>query len=235
MYGIDGYSSTIANSYTGNYIVEVDTWNEYPNTIFSNSLPDKSNWYPPVEGLLEGDSFHTIPGSPAGPFGHTGDSLAANGLAPYAQRGQWTVLNAHLGGESSAVFALDKRGYVSGNIYGFTYSDQLRTQSWIRAQASAVSGNVTFNTWSWDSHFEMYLDPGQYIFSVIAWTPSGNEAYNTIQTSLNVSPGQTGTGLEFKLQQSNIPIPEFTQVAFVSFSALAASAYVLKRRLRHEG
>jgi len=32
------------------------------------------------------------------------------------------------------------------------------------------------------------------------------------------------------LEQSNIPVPEFSGVAVVAFSALAASVYLLKRR-----
>jgi hypothetical protein len=235
VYGIDGFSSTIPNAYSGSWSVEVDTWNEYPKPtlvdINSDELaPPVTNWYPPAEGLLEGDSFHTIPGHPAGPFGYTGDTLAANGLGPYAQRSVWTIPNTHLGSETSAVFELDKRGFISGNIFGFTWSDELRTQSWITVQAASAAGNMSFTQWSWDAHYDMYLDPGAYSFTIAAWTPSGSEGYNTVSSSINISPGQSTAGVTFQLERSNIPVPEFTGLAVVAFSALAASVYLLRRK-----
>ena len=235
--GLPGSSATIPEGvpvgYSGSYTVEVDTWNEYPTPTFDeDGFANPTNWYPPVEGLLEGDSFHTIPGHPAGPFGYVGDSLAANGLGPYAQRGVWTIPNAHLGSEISAVFELDKRGYISGNVYGFTWSDELRPQSWVTVEAVSAAGDLTFTQWSWDSHFQMYLDAGGYTLNVISWTPTGNQGYNTISSSISISTGQAASGLTFQMERSNIPIPEFSGLAIVAFSALAGSLYVLRRRRR---
>jgi hypothetical protein len=212
----------------------VDTWNLYPTPTFDqDGVPLTTNWYPPVEGLLEGNSFHTIPGSTAGPFGYTGDSLAANGLGPYAQQGVWTVPNAHLGAEASVINELDKRGFTSGNVYGFTWNDELRTQSWTTIQAASASGNKTFTQWSWDAHYDMYLDPGSYNFKVIAWSPSAQaNAYNTLSSTINISAGQSVSGITFQMERSNIPVPEFSGLAIVAFSALAASLYLLRRRRR---
>ncbi len=191
--------------------------------------PDVRNWYPPVAGLLEGDSFHTIPGASPDVFGYTGNSLAENGLGPYAQRMVWEVPNGHLGSEVSVVYELDKRGFISGNIYGFTWSDEIRPQSWVTVVAAAATGNQTFTTWSYDAHFDMYLDPGQYELSVIAWSPAG-QGYTVVKSSLTVSEGQSSSGITFQLERSNIPIPEFSGLAIVAFSALAASVYLLRRK-----
>jgi hypothetical protein len=245
-YGIPGSSSTIPEgipvSYSGKYYVEVDTWNEYPapsfggdfTPPFTSALADPRNWYPPVEGLLEGDSFHTIPGASPDVFGFSGNSLAANGLGPYAQRMVWEVPNGHLGSEVSVVYELDKRGFISGNIYGFTWSDELRTISWATVVALAADG-TEFKTWSWDSYFGTYLDaaPGgtTYTLSVIAWTPDG-QAYTVVSTPYTVSFGQSTTGIVFQLESSNIPIPEFSGLAIVFASALAASLYLLRRKRR---
>jgi len=242
-YGIPGSSSTIPEgvpvSYSGKYYVEVDTWNEYPAPSFGGNFvppfpgptPDLRNWYPPVEGLLQGDSFHTIPGASPDVFGFTGNSLAANGLGPYAQRMVWEVPNGHLGSEVSVVYELDKRGFISGNIYGFTWSDELRTQSWVTVVASAAAGNLTFNSWSWDAHYDMYLDAGQYELAVIAWSPAG-QGYTIVKVPVSISTGQSTTGVTFQLERSNIPIPEFSGLAIVAFSALAASLYLLRRKRR---
>jgi len=231
LYGIDGFSSTIPSSYSGGWTAEVDTVNLYPKPQFAaNGFPLATNWFPAAEGLLEGDSFHTIPGSPAGPFGYTTDTLSANGLGPYAQRQVWSIPNAHLGAEASAIYELDKRGYISGNVYGFTWANDFRTQSWNTIQFASATGNQTFSTWTRDGFYDAYLDAGQYNMQVIAWTPSGNQGFTTVSQSLTISSGQSSSGVSFQLERSNIPVPEFTSIAVVAFSALAASLYVLRRR-----
>jgi len=231
LYGIDGFSTTIPSSYSGGWTAEVDTVNLYPKNNFgADGFPLQSNWFPAAEGLLEGDSFHTIPGSPAGPFGYSGDSLAANGLGPYAQRQVWSIPNAHLGAEASAIYELDKRGYISGNVYGFTWANDFRTESWDTIQFASATGNQTFSTWTRDGFYDAYLDAGQYNMQVIAWTPSGNQGFTTVSQSLTISSGQSSSGVSFQLERSNIPVPEFTSIAVVAFSALAASLYVLRRR-----
>jgi len=250
-YGIPGFSSTLAGSYTGSYSVEVDFWNLYPNATFTSQytqnfppglwttpnvfvnphgMADPTNWFPPVEGLLQGDSFHTIPGHSAGPFGYAGDSLAANGLGPYAQRAPWIIPNAHLGAEASAIFEVDKRGFISGNVYGFNFANELRPESWATISFAAAAGNLTFTSWTWDSFYGQYLDPGGYTANVFLWTPSGNQGYNTVSSSVNISSGQSTSGVTFQLERSNIPVPEFTSLAIIAFSALAASVYLLRRR-----
>ena len=211
-YGIDGFSQN--RGYPGAWTVEVDTWNEYPTPTFpKNQAPPESNWYPPVEGLLEGDSYNTVPGSVAGLFGFTGKGLylggapSSNGLGPYSQKSTWTILPAPLGSEVSAVFALDKRGYISGNIYGFTPHDELRTESWVTVEAIPNNGSLAFTQWSWDGHFEMYLDPGQYTLRAITWT-TANQGYGTVMFSVFVSGGETSNTIVLYLQESNMPLPE---------------------------
>ena len=232
-YGIDGFSSTFLNSYSGTWTIEVDTWNEYPKPNFQTRprlSPPISNWYPPVEGLLEGESFHLIPGHPADPFGYTGSSLAPNGLGPYYQRSLWAVPNAHLGAETSVVNELDKRGHITGHVYAYVRGGELRTQSWLIVQAS--SENLTFTTRTWDSIYDMYLPAGDYDLIVYAWTPESNIGYYTISSPIHISDGQSTTGITFELKQSGILIPEFKTVTLVYFSALAASIYLLRRRRR---
>jgi len=245
-YGIPGSSSTIPEgvpvSYSGKYYAEVDTWNEYPAPSFSGDFTppfdyatpsaDLRNWYPPVEGLLEGDSFHTIPGASPDVFGFTGNFLAANGLGPYAQRMVWEIPNGHLGSEVSVVYELDKRGFVSGNIYGFTWSDELRTVSWANVVFTSATGNLTFASgYSWDAFYGVYLDAGQYEATVIAWSPDG-QGYTVVKVPITISSGQSTTGNTYTLERSNIPIPEFSGLAVVAFSALAASLYLLRRKRR---
>jgi hypothetical protein len=234
-YGIDGFSSTTSNAYSGSWTVEVDTWNDYPTPIFQTRpklSPPASNWYPPVEGLLQGESYHVIRGHAAGPFGLVGSSLAANGLGPYGQSVTWTVPNARLGSETSVIFELDRRGRANGNLYGFVYEGELRTLSWVTLEAASTSETLNFTQWSWDSWFDMYLPPGDYTLSIIAWTRNGNQGYTTITTSIHVSAGQTTTNLTYQMQESKILIPEFNIPLLVLLSALAAAKSLARRKRR---
>ncbi len=128
-YGIIGSSPD--GGYGGPWYVEVDCWNEYPKLQAGIGMaPAVSSWYPPVEGLLQGDSFHIIPGNRAGIFGFTGTSLQLNGLGLYAQGGVWVLPNAMLGAGVSGEFALGARGYNNGVADWFTYSsEQIQNQS----------------------------------------------------------------------------------------------------------
>ncbi len=236
--GINGSSGTIINSYQGGWTVEVDTWNEYPAPKFDQStgMPLSTNWYPPappnIEGILEGDSFHTIPGSSEGPYGYVKDRLAKNGFGPYGQQGVWAIPNAPMDSETSAIYELDKRGYLSGSILGFIWSNELRTQSWVTIQASLTQGGPAYTHWSWDAMFDMYLPAGQYALSVITWTPNGNQGYRTVNSTISVSDGQSANGVLFQLERSNIPIPEFPAVGTIAILAAIAETILLHRGQR---
>jgi hypothetical protein len=198
-----------------------------------------NNFYPPVPGLLQGESFHTIPGHPASIYGYTGSSLAANHLGPYEQTMVWRVPNAHLGGEVSVAFELDQRGYLAGRLDAFTWSGELRTFSWALI-AITGAGGFKANQYTWDGQYEMFLggqradtkNTGNYNMTITTWTPSG-EGYKALRFVVHVSDGQSVSAGQFgPLERSNIAIPEFSGLAVVVFSALAASMYLLRRRRR---
>jgi len=191
-YGIYG-STTGPNKLDSSFTVEVDCWNEYPAPSFpKGTAPPQTNWYPPVQGLLQGDSFHTISNDPYLPFGFTGDTLSSNGLGPYFQGQTWKLSAAPAGGETSSIFKLDKRGYIEGSILGFTVDNQLRSISWAGVEADTKNYNVT--QYSWDGYYEMYLDPGSYNISV------GTAAYSNIKTNASIAPGQSSMGFDFQLE-----------------------------------
>ncbi len=233
MYGIDGYPN-----YQGEWTIEVDFTPLYPSPRFDCTgagslgagLPCANNWWP-VEGLLTGDSFHVIPG--AG-FGKTGDSLAGNHLGPFTQRAIWRVPNAHLAAEASVIFEVDKLGFISGQVFGFTWSDELRTQSWTVLQAVSADGKQTFNIYSFDSLYSMYLPAGTWKFTVYTWSPSKNQGFKTITNTVVISNGQITFGVNYYLERSNIPIPEFTTTALLAFAALLSSMYIVRKHAKRK-
>jgi len=72
----------------------------------------------------------------------------------------------------------------------------------------------------------MYLPGGSYSLTIA----SPGIASQTL--SVAVTGGESGTAGNVYMQQSNIPVPEFSGIAVIAFAALAASLYVLQRRRR---
>jgi hypothetical protein len=240
--GIDG-----SPNYNGGYSVEVDfvPWYNWLTDyyVFATGLPDNVGntydyahiYYPPPSGLLLGESFHTVPGHPKNAFGWTevgalssdflGHSMAPNHLGPYAQRGMWTLPNAHLSGGASGIWEVDLRGYLAGTVVGFTWSGEFRTQSWATVSILGAD-NYTYLSYPSDGFYEFFAAPGSYKMTISAL------GYTAQSFPIVVSSGQSTVGGNVFLQESQIPIPEFSGLAVVAFSALAASLYLLRRRRR---
>ena len=235
--------------YTGGWTAELDFVPWYANNTnaqepLSGGLQTPSGadgvsgqfpqYYPPVQGLLMGESYHIIPGTTAtsgisftednalGPnfVGHT---MAPNHLGPYSQQGVWQIANAHLSGEASAIFEVDLNGLIAGNALAFTWSNEFRPLSWGLVNVVGANG-ASWNFYTYDGYYEMFLTPGTYQFTITS------PGYTSQSFSVAVSPGQAGVGQNLYLEQSNIPVPEFSGIAVVAFSALAASLYLLRRR-----
>ena len=192
-------------------------------------------YYPPVNGLLMGESYHIIPGTTATSgisltedmalsSTFLGHSMAANHLGPYSQEGVWQIAGTHNSGEASAIFEVDLNGFVTGNVLAFTWSNEFRTLSWGTISVTGAPSGATWNFYTWDGVYEAFLPTGNYKFTI------AEPGYAPQTWSVSISPGETGTGQNVYLEQSNIPVPEFSGVAVVAFSALAASVYLLKRR-----
>jgi len=227
-----------APDYTGSWTVETDFVNWYANN--TGIVPQ---YYPPVIGLLQGESFHIIPGTTATSgvsltedgaensafLGLAAPGMERNHLGPYEQQGVWQLSNAHLSGETSGVFELDLAGYVSGSAWAFTWSNEFRPLSWASVTMASADGKWTFHQYTSDGIYEGYLAPGSYSLTIAA------PGIASQSWSIVVTAGQSsgvGNGQQLYLEQSNIPVPEFSGIAIVAFSALAASLYLLRRRRR---
>jgi hypothetical protein len=234
-----------APDYKGGWTAEIDFVNWYVNNTISTYIPTGgtqqygSQYYPPVVGLLMGESYHVIPGTTAKsgisltedyvlsavPRGR-GHTLAPNHLGPYSQEGVWQISNAPNSGEASAIYEVDVNGLVSGNALAFTWSNELRPLSWGLVNVVPASGMGSWNFYTYDGQYQAYLAPGRYKFT-ISMPGIASQTF-----AVSVSSGQTGTGYNMYLEESNIPVPEFSIIAIPTFSALAAAVYVLRRRRR---
>ncbi len=249
--GIAGYPD-----YQGGWTAEVDFVPWYANStscrplltdiapVFDISDPfalcnifrshANGNYYPPVDGLLLGESYHIIPGTTAtsgisltedAALSSTflGHSMAFNHLGPYSQVGVWQISGTHLSGEASGIFEVDLNGFISGTALAFTWANDFRPLSWASVSVTGASG-ATWNYYTSDGQYGMYLIPGSYSLTIA----SPGIASQTL--SVAVTGGEVSTAGNVYMQQSNIPVPEFTGLAVAAFAALAASVYLLRRR-----
>jgi len=171
-------------------------------------------------GILTGELYYTADMKP----------VYTNHLGPYELRYDVVVPGTHLGGESSLVFELDRRGLITGTVYGYTYCDDWRTTAWTMVLFTAADGTV-FTHYTFDGWFGAWLNAGPYTASVVFWTPTKGEGYKVQTMPYHVSDGAFGR-FNIYLEQSGVPIPEFPVSTIVLASALAASLFILRRRRR---
>lgn len=219
-------------NYQGGWTAEIDFVNWY-----AANAGTKSNYYPPVGGLLMGESYHIIPGSPSRSGISLTEDAALNGtylghgmienhIGPYSQRGVWQILSAPLSGGASANFEVDLNGLASGNVLGFTWSSEFRPLSWETITAARATGRGAWNLSIYDGFYEGYLMPGAYKFTMRA---AGFVPQTWPGT---VSAGMNQRGQNLYLEQSNIPVPEFSRVGIVTLSALGTLLYLFRRKPR---
>jgi hypothetical protein len=190
-------------AYSGDWLVMVDIVNWYPSA---------TTYYPPVPGLLQGESPYFYP---------------YNHLGPYQQKPYTTIPNVAQGGEGSVEFELDRRGYLQGTVLGMNWATGVRTMSWATIQLT--SGSTQYYWYTWDGWFDGYLDPGQYHAAVVEWTNRG-EGHKTASYELTVNEGQSNAAMSFTLDESGIPIPELPAILPVLLLALVVSIAVLSSR-----
>jgi len=217
-YGIDGYPNYKGAWKIQVHVVPIPTqppWYQYSS--FSNYI----GYYGPGQyGFLMGELTYTADMKP----------VYINHLGPYELRYDVVVPGTHLGGESSLVFELDRRGLITGTVYGYTYCDDWRTAAWTTVLFTAADGTV-FTHYTFDGWFGAWLNAGPYTASVVFWTPTKGEGYKVQTMPYHVSDGAMGT-FNIYLEQSGVPIPEFPVSTIVLAFGLAASLAILRRRRR---
>jgi len=246
--GIAGYPD-----YQGGWTAEVDFVPWYNNNTYamessSGGLQSKSasnafgQYYTPVQGLLLGESYHIIPGTTASSeISLTEDralslprcrlcgpdhSVVFNHLGPYSQGGVWQISGTHLSGEASGIFEVDLNGFISGTALAFTWVNDFRPLSWATVSVTGANGAV-WNYYTYDGAYGMYLPGGSYSLTI----SSPSIASQTLTVA--VTGGESSTAGNVYMQQSNIPVPEFSVISIIVFSALGASAYLLRRKSAH--
>jgi len=115
-------------------------------------------------------------------------------------------------------------GYVSGYVYGYNMWDELIPLDWVQVNATSDQYG-TFSAYTAGGGFyDMFLPTGTFMLSV---EEPGFKAYNM---SIAVSDGASLNGINFYLERSNVPIPEFpTQIISLMVIIAIAAALIARR------
>jgi len=132
------------------------------------------------------------------------------------------VASAHISPEQTSYGG---GGLIRGNVYGFNMYDQLIPIEWAPVTASGRYNFVSYT--GAGGKYEMFVPVGIYNVTVVS---PGYKAYSM---SITVADGSS-SAINFYLEQSGVPIPEFQPDAFsiVLFVALA-SVLLAKRATTH--
>ncbi len=113
-------------------------------------------------------------------------------------------------------------GYLHGWVYGFNYDNYLLPISW--ANVTATDGPSVFHAASdVNGGYEMFIPVGNYNVTV---TEPGYVSYST---SVSVSGGSSSV-INFYLEESHVPIPEFQSQLVSVVLALSLIAVLLRKK-----
>lgn len=112
---------------------------------------------------------------------------------------------------------------IRGTVLGFNMYDQLEPIAWASISASSAQRNFVAYT-SAGGFYEMFVPVGTYNVTVI------EPGYKAYSNTVSVSDGST-TSINFILEQSHVPIPEYPPNGALVVMVLAlAAALVVRRR-----
>jgi hypothetical protein len=196
-WGIDGYP---------NY---VDDWTVIVSTSYQIRDSFGDIFYPPPPGIM---------------MGMWGDS-AVGKWGPYEMRSEVVIPNVHLGGEASVIFEMDQRALLTGQIAGFTWSNELRPVSWANVMISGAEGELTI--YSLDGVYELYAPRGDYDLTIESY--SGDSGFYSQTVGVTVPDGGAVTYNFLNMERSGVAIPEFSTALIAIVTALGASVFVFRK------
>jgi len=113
-------------------------------------------------------------------------------------------------------------GMISGSVYGFNMWDELEPIAW--ASVYANNGRNTFVAYSsGGGYYEMYVPQGFYNVTVV------QPGYISYSSTVSVAAGSAST-INFYLEESHVPVPEFPSGMAGVLAVLALAAVLLATR-----
>ncbi|MEM2896326.1 MAG: carboxypeptidase regulatory-like domain-containing protein [Candidatus Bathyarchaeia archaeon] len=115
-------------------------------------------------------------------------------------------------------------GLVYGRVLGFDMHESLKPISWAKVEALRGGSLIEVAYSSENGHYEMYLPNGDYILK------ASSEGYETKSMNVTVSEGSSSY-IEFKLEPTNTPIPEFSNFFYALILSLGVAFLLSKKRI----
>jgi hypothetical protein len=115
---------------------------------------------------------------------------------------------------------------IQGTVYWYDQFGNLRPLPWAQVIAAGNGGEPTVASTTTDGTYIMWVMPGTYNV-----TASLDPGYTPVSQMVTVSPGGVAA-VDFQLQQSGKPIPEYPSIVQPIMLGVAtlAAALILRRR-----
>ena len=116
---------------------------------------------------------------------------------------------------------------IRGTIYWYDQYGNLHPFSWVQVTATSADGGVTTTSSTVDGTYVMYVAPGTYDV-----TASSEPAFISQSKTVTVTPGGMAGGVDFQLESSGKPIPEYPSIAqpvLLLMATLAAAVFIRRR------
>jgi hypothetical protein len=134
-------------------------------------------------------------------------------------------------GISTVVFEMDLLGRISGFAYTRNYMGDFRAGSWLTSTIEGAS--ATYRSYTYDGIYWAYIQPETYLNTMALIPPGTGAGYIEQSKTAVVTWGGQTDGLDFYLEESGIPIPEFPLVGMLAaISAIGAAILLLRRQNR---
>jgi len=117
---------------------------------------------------------------------------------------------------------------IGGTVYWYDQYGNLHPFSWVQVSATNQNGVVTVTSSTVDGTYTLWVTPG--IYNV---TASSDPAFIPQSKMVTVSSGGVAGGVDFQLQASGKPIPEYpaSLPPIVLLITMTAAAVMIRRRI----
>ena len=118
---------------------------------------------------------------------------------------------------------------IQGTVYWYDQFGNLRPLAWAQVTSVAEDGTTTVASTTTDGTYIMWVPPGTYTV-----TASLEPGFITQSHVVVVSDGGVAGGVDFQLEQSGEPIPEYPSwlQPFVLIAAILAAFVMIRRRVK---
>ena len=117
---------------------------------------------------------------------------------------------------------------IGGTVYWYDQYGNLHPFSWVQVSATSQNGVVTTTSSTMDGTYVLWVVPGTYNV-----TASSDPAFIPQAKMVTVSDGGVAAGVDFELQSSGRPIPEYPAplLPILLLVTIAGAAAMIRRRV----